>query len=369
MHSFVCKRYYSSVHHDFPAPLGENGSGSDMGGRAMVTVHDVAARSGVSIATVSRTLREPHRVSDDTRDRVLAAVDELGYRPNRAASSLRRGRTGVVALVVPDIENPYFASMTKGAQVVCRERGYGLVVVDTTERADVEDEEVRALRSQIDGLILASSRLTDDRLAEIAQATTCVLINRDLGDRAPTTPTVTIDEDAAARQAVEHLYGLGHRRLTYVGGPVRSWSQARRALGITTAAARLEGLELVEIADCVPTSDGGRAVAADVLATGATGVIAYNDFVALGLLAQWTEAGVRVPDEVSLVGFDDTYVTGLVTPPLTSVGADLRELGDAAIGLLIDRIDGAESSPESLHRSVHPTLAVRSSTAAPRSGD
>src|SRR5689334_7536393 len=135
------------------------------GGSAMVTVHDVAARSGVSIATVSRTLREPHRVSEDTRVRVLAAVDELGYRPNRAARSLRQGRTGIIALVVPDIENPYFASMTKGAQVMCRARGYGLVVVDTTERADIEDEEVRALRSQADGLILASSRLPDERLA------------------------------------------------------------------------------------------------------------------------------------------------------------------------------------------------------------
>jgi len=333
----------------------------------MVTVHDVAARSGVSIATVSRTLREPHRVSDDTRVRVLAAVDELGYRPNRAASSLRRGRTGVIALVVPDIENPYFASMTKGAQVMCRARGYGLVVVDTTERADIEDEEVRALRSQIDGLILASSRLTDDRLAEVVASTPCVLINRNLAGPARNTPTVTIDEDAASRAAVDHLYDLGHRRVTYVGGPLRSWSQARRARGIAAAAAAHPGLEIVQLEDCVPTSDGGRAVAAEVLATGATAVIAYNDFVALGLHAQWTEAGVRVPDDISLVGFDDTYVTGLVTPSLTSVGADLRELGDAAVELLLDRIDGAETSGESIHRSLHPRLAVRASTAPPAS--
>ena len=137
----------------------------------MVTVHDVAARSGVSIATVSRTLRQPHRVSEDTRDRVLAAVRELDYRPNRAASSLRRGRTGVIALLVPDIENPYFASLTRGAQAAARQRGYGLVVVDTAERAEIEAEEISALRSQIDGLILASSRLPDDRLAEIASTT------------------------------------------------------------------------------------------------------------------------------------------------------------------------------------------------------
>ena len=332
----------------------------------MVTVHDVAARSGVSIATVSRTLREPHRVSGDTRDRVLAAIDELGYRPNRAAASLRRGRTGVIALVVPDIENPYFSSMTKGAQATSRERGYGLVVVDTTERADVEDEEIRALRSQIDGLILVSSRLSDERLAEVVAGNTCVLINRDLGDDGPATPSVTIDESAAGRAAVEHLYGLGHRRIAYVGGPVTSWSQARRSRSIAEASAVHPDLALHQLDDCTPTSAGGRAVADRALQTGATAVIAYNDLVALGMLAQWSESGIRVPGQVSLVGFDNTFVTGLASPPLTSVGADLRELGDAAVELLLERIDARGANPEGdIHRSVHPQLAVRASTAPP----
>lgn len=332
----------------------------------MVTVHDVAARSGVSTATVSRTLREPHRVSDDTKDRVMAAVRELGYRPNRAASSLRRGRTGVVALVVPDIENPYFASMTKGAQVVCRERGYGLVVVDTNERADIEGEEIQELRSQIDGLILASSRLPDDRLAEISEATACVLVNRDLGDRGPLTPTVTIDETAAAEAAVAHLYGLGHRRLLYVGGPAASWSQGRRARGLATVVATRPDVQLLEIADCDPTADGGRAVAEEALRTGATAVIAYNDLIALGMLARWSEDGVRVPDRVSLVGFDNTFVTALSSPPLTSVGADLREVGDAAVSLLLDRLDHREAdAPSELHRSIQPRLEVRASTGVP----
>jgi DNA-binding LacI/PurR family transcriptional regulator len=185
----------------------------------LVTVHDVAARSGVSIATVSRTLREPHRVSDNTRARVLAAVRDLGYRPNRAASSLRRGRTGVIALVVPDIENPYFASLTKGAQALARARGYGLVVVDSTEDAEVETDEIAALRSQIDGIILASSRLSDDRLAEAVAGISCVLINRSVADPGIAAPTVTIDEHAGGAAALGHLHALGHRRIAYVGGP------------------------------------------------------------------------------------------------------------------------------------------------------
>lgn len=335
----------------------------------LVTVHDVAARSGVSIATVSRALREPHRVSEDTRDRVLAAVRDLGYRPNRAASSLRRGRTGVIALVVPDIVNPYFSSLTKGAQGLSRERGYGLVVVDTTELAEVEAEEIAALRSQIDGIILASSRLPDDRLVEVMSTTTCVLINRDLSELGVTAPTVTIDERSGARTAVGHLYDLGHRRIAYVGGPERSWSQGRRAHGTREAAAELDGVTLTEVGSFAPDVDGGRAAAAAARDSGATAVIAYNDLVALGLLARWSETGIRVPDDVSLMGFDNTFVAELSSPRLTSVGADLTECGELAVELLLERIDHQEPAEAGLHRVVTPRLAVRDSTAAPAGAD
>ena len=335
----------------------------------MVTVHDVAALSGVSIATVSRTLREPHRVSEHTRERVLAAVQDLGYRPNRAASSLRRGRTGVIALMVPDIVNPYFASLTKGAQTISRERGYGLVVVDTTELADVEADEIAALRSQIDGIILASSRLPDDRLAEIATTTTCVLINRDLTESGVAAPTVTIDEQAGARAAIAHLHALGHRRIAYVGGPLRSWSQGRRARGIREAADALEGVSLTEIADVAPDVQGGRATAAEAIAGGPTAVIAYNDLVALGLLAEWSRTGIRVPDDVSLIGFDNTFVAELSSPRLTSVGADLWAMGGQAVELLIERIDAHGALGHPAHRTLRPKLVVRDSTAPPRDHD
>ena len=341
----------------------DNLSRTSEGGAAVVTVHDVAARSGVSIATVSRTLREPHRVSEDTRDRVLAAVRALDYRPNRAASSLRRGRTGVIALVVPDIENPYFASLTKGAQATSRERGYGLVVVDTTERSDVELEEVSALRPQVDGIILASSRLSDDALAAVALATPCVFINRYLNGDGGAAPTVTIDEESGGRAAIDHLYALGHRRITYVGGPARSWSGQRRSRALHDAAAQHEGVELTEVAGFAPDAQGGRSAAEQALATGATAVVAYNDLVALGLLAQWSERGLRVPEDLSLVGFDDTFVAELSSPRLTSVGADLREFGELAVALLIERIDDRDGDSGG-QRVLTPRLAVRDSTAA-----
>ncbi|WP_246140029.1 LacI family DNA-binding transcriptional regulator [Protaetiibacter larvae] len=340
-----------------------------------MTVHDVAARSGVSIATVSRTLRSPHRVSEETRDRVLAAVQDLGYQPNRAARGLRGGRTGVIALVVPDIENPYFSALTKGAQASARERGYGLVVVDTTERADVEAAEIQAVGPQIDGIILASSRLPDDQLAQTAAATTCVLVNRYDTTDGSLTPTVTIDEAVGAHAAIAHLYELGHRRLLYVGGPDRAWSQARRSKAIREAVASYPDLALEELSGFSPDAQGGRNAADAARAGGAQAVIAYNDLVALGLLARWSETGIRVPDDVSLVGFDNTYVAELSFPPLTSVGADLREFGETAVTLLLERIDAPEGAAErlradpdaveQLHREVPPRLVVRSSTAAP----
>jgi DNA-binding LacI/PurR family transcriptional regulator len=329
----------------------------------MVTVHDVARLSGVSIATVSRTLREPQVVSAETRERVQAAIDALGYRPNRAARSLRRGRTGVVALVVPDIENPYFAALTKGAQAAARAQGYGLVVVDTAEQADVEAEELTALRSQVDGVILASSRLEDDALLAVVQAVPSVLINRDLGERAPLTPSVTIDERAGVRAAVDHLRGLGHRRLLYVGGPERSWSQGRRLAGIREAVAEAEDTVLVELNGTEPTSAGGRRAAAAVREDGATGVIAYNDVVALGLLAGWAELGVGVPGDISVIGFDNTYVAELSTPGLTSVGVDLRDMGGSAVDLLLARVDRADAHAD-VRRLIVPTLVHRGSTGA-----
>lgn len=326
----------------------------------MVTVHDVAARAGVSIATVSRSLREPDRVIDETRDRVLAAVAELGYRPNRAARSLRHGRTGAIALVVPDIENPYFASLTKGAQATSRAHGYSLVVVDTTESAEVEDEEIGALRSQVDGLILASSRLTEHELARVAAETTSVLINRRLpGAQAP---TVTLDEAPGVRAALEHLRALGHRRVLYVGGPDASWTEERRWTALRDAAAADGGMTALRVGPVSPDAAGGRAVAEEALALDATAVIAYNDLVALGLLARWSELGVRVPEDVSLIGFDNTFVAQLASPPLTSVGADLRGFGEAAVLSLLARIDRRDIPAVSTATA----LTVRGSTAPSR---
>ncbi len=326
----------------------------------MVTVRDVASVSGVSISTVSRALSEPTRVASATRDRVLAAARELGYEPNRAASGLRSGRTATLGVVVPDLENPYFASVAKGVQARAREHGYGVFVVDVEEDATREADEVRTLLAQTDGVVVASPRGTDDELVALvdrAPRGRAVLVNR----RIEGVPSVTADDVAGAVRALGHLRALGHRRVAYVGGPPMSWSDRMRREGLRRAAAADgEPTEIVDLGAFRPHVQGGYSAADLATGAGATAVVAYNDLVALGVEQRLRERGIAVPGQVSVVGFDDTFVATLASPPLTSVGTDLRAVGGAAVDLLVERLRDPDVPVTHV---VRPTeLVVRAST-------
>jgi len=317
----------------------------------MVTVHDVARAAGVSISTVSRALASPDRVAAPTRERVRAAADELGYRPNRAASVLRAGRTGAYGLVVPDLANPYFAAVAKGAQARARERGAGLFVVDTEENPDLEAEVLTSLAPQTDGVVLCSPRAVDRALAVLGERPV-VLVNHE----ADGVPAVETDHAAGMRRALEHLRALGHRRIAYVGGPESSWSDRRRRAGL--AAAAYDDVDVVALGAFRPQVEGGQAAADLVVASGATAVITFNDLVAVGLVGRLRARGLDVPGDLSVVGCDDSYVASLVTPALTTLRVDLRAMGRAAVDLLVAD-DGATAAPLDVD------LVVRSSTAPP----
>ncbi|MCB7135311.1 LacI family DNA-binding transcriptional regulator [Cellulosimicrobium marinum] len=306
----------------------------------MVTVHDVARASGVSISTVSRALAEPDRVAAATRDRVVAAATRLGYRPNRAASGLRAGRTGALGLVVPDLENPYFASVTQGVQARARRTGHAVFVVDAAEDPALETELVAGLRAQTDGLVLCAPRAAEADLAAAGDAPV-VLVNL----RLPGVPAVSADDAHGVLLAVEHLRALGHTRVAYVGGPGRSWSDARRRAGLAAARERHPDVETVPVGSFRPHVDGGRAAADLVVASGATAVLAYNDLVALGLVDRLRERGLVVPRDLSVVGFDDTFVATLVTPRLTTVRTDLAQLGARAVDRLVARLGPRRGTP------------------------
>jgi LacI family transcriptional regulator len=325
----------------------------------MVTVHDVARAAGVSISTVSRALATPDRVAAGTRDRVTAAARELGYRPNRAASVLRAGRTGALGLVVPDLANPYFATVAKGAQARAHERSLGLFVVDTDEDPELETEAIRSLAPQTDGILLCSPRAVDDALAALA-GRPVVLVNQHVEGL----PSVVADHAGGMLRALEHLRALGHRRVAYVGGPASSWSDGRRREGLREAVERFDDVELVEVGAFRPQVAGGQAAADLVVASGATAVVTFNDLVAVGLVDRLRARGLRVPRDMSVVGCDDSYVASLVDPALTTLRTDLRAVGRRAVDMLV-RMAGRSGEAVEDPPPLEVELVVRESTAPP----
>ncbi|GAB3846715.1 LacI family DNA-binding transcriptional regulator [Dactylosporangium cerinum] len=299
-----------------------------------VTIKDVARVAGVSPSTVSRALTTPALVQAETRARVERAAAELGYQPNRAARGLITGRTGNIGLIVPDLTNPFFPGVVKGVQSRARESDFSVFLADTDEDPSAEAGLVRALSKQVDGIVLCSPRMTEEDLRSVIGETPVVMLNRRVGQ----IPAITIDNIDGIRQAVAHLAALGHRRIGYVAGPRLSWSnrERARALRTTTNAA---GIDLVEIGNFAPQFAGGVAAADLVLAAGVTAVIAYNDLVALGLLNWFATRGVKVPEAISVMGFDDIVLSQMVSPSLTTVAQPQEQIGRAGVDMLLQLLE------------------------------
>jgi LacI family transcriptional regulator len=302
------------------------------------TIRDVARASGVHISTVSRTFSAPHLVNPDTRSRVLASAESLGYRPNRAARALITGRTHNIGLIVADIANPFFPPLIKAAESQARQRDYHVFVADTNEDASVEEELVLALAKQVDGVLLCSPRMSNSLIEQLSREVPLVMINRLVAGL----PGVVMDVGQGARLAVEHLVGLGHRELALLGGPRGSWTnrEIRRA---ATNAARAGSADLTVLGPNPPTEDGGGAAAELVRRGGATAVLAYNDLMAIGLIEGLSQLGVRVPEEVSVVGIDDIALSRQTRPRLTTVANPTAAAGRAAVDMLLQH-DGSWSS-------------------------
>jgi DNA-binding LacI/PurR family transcriptional regulator len=322
------------------------------------SIHDVARRAGVSVATVSRSYSAPETVREATCARVLQAATDLGYRPNRAARGLITGRTGNVGVIVPDLGNPYFQGVLKGAQARAREADYAVFVADGQESAAEEEALIGAMSKQVDGILLCSSRLAPGTLAALEAAPAVALLNR----RVDGLSTVTVDSADGMRQAMAHLAALGHLRCAFLSGPRHSWSNQQRLRGLR-AAARAAGAEIVTIGPVVPQFQGGVDAAERVLAGGVTAVLAYNDLVAAGILSRLAQLGVDVPGELSVVGFDDIPLAAMLTPALTTVAAPTVQAGAAAVQALLSRLEQPDAPP-SLQR-LPAALVVRESTAPP----
>ncbi|MEV5413743.1 LacI family DNA-binding transcriptional regulator [Thermopolyspora sp. NPDC052614] len=330
------------------------------GGARPVTIHMVAASAGVSASTVSRALNFPELVKPGTRERVLACVERLGYQPNRAARSLALGRTASLGLIVPDIANPFFAPFVKVVQSRVREANYALFLADTDEDPATEVELALAMSQQVDGLILCSPRMPGRKLRTIAAKTPVVVANR----VSRSVPSIALDFGPGIRQAVAHVHALGHRRCAFLSGPSGSWSNQQR-LRAFKATCESYGIELVVLGPYEPQFSGGYRGADEALAAGVTAVFAFNDLSALGVMSRLSDRNVRVPDEMSVVGFDDVEVASMTSPPLTTVAIPVDTVAKASAALLLSLL--AETTPQRpAAQELATRLVIRNTTGVPK---
>lgn len=319
------------------------------------TIYDVAAAAGVATSTVSRAFSTPGRVSTTTRDRVLAVAAELGYRPNPHARALLSGKHHTVAMVVSDITNPHYFEMIRGAEMRARVSEYTLLLVNAEESPRVEWEQIQRLSPAVDGFLLAASRLPDENLRQVAAQRPVVLMSRELPDLA----SVVLDHVEGCRQVVAHLASLGHREIVYLAGPRNSWMAGTRWAALRAAAEQV-GVAAHRIGPFTPKVSQGGAAADGAVNTGASAIVAHNDLLAIGVMQRLAQRGLRVPHDVSVVGFDDIFAADVCTPGLTTLGGAHVDLGRAAVELLLT---AGTRTPDDQPRVVLPTeLVLRGST-------
>jgi LacI family transcriptional regulator len=332
-----------------------------------VTLKDVAARAGVHPATASRALSPETRilVSEETARRVLAAARELGYRPNPVARSLRTRRSHTVGVLIPDLNNPLFPPIVRGLDDRLAASGYVALIGNTDgddERERVVFEQMRA--RHVDGFVLATAHLRSSLLAEAARAELpVVLVNRLAEDYS--FPSVSVDNERGVRMAVTHLAALGHRRIAHIAGPQNLSTGLNRYRGFVSAMAA-SGLPvdpgLVVFAERFSLQEGQRCCR-ELLALPerCTPVAAGNDMLALGCYAALDAAGLRCPDDMSVVGFNDMPFIDLLKPPLTTVRFPHYQVGTEAAQLLLERIGGNNGPVKILY--LAPEFITRGSTA------
>lgn len=331
------------------------------GPAAEPTIYDIAREAGVAPSTVSRALSRPGRVSFRTAEHVREVAQRLGYRARRVDPGPVTRRQGLIAMFVADIANPVFVGLIRGAERATAEHDTTLLLIESQESETAEQAAVARLAPLVDGIVLTSSRLTDRAIRATAKTVPLVILNRAVPDIA----SVSCDNVHALKKAVEHLVGLGHRDICYLAGPESSWADGMRWRGVKEAGLELS-LTVRRLGPHQPTLRGGRMAAEQWLERPNGAVIAYNDLMALGFTQQIGQAGVRVPDHVSVIGFDNIVDGTLVDPPLTTIAAPQVSIGSSAVNYLLGRrgLTDASTGGESLRLPAR--LVIRASTGPAR---
>ncbi len=332
-------------------------------------MRDVAARAGVSVTTVSHVINETRPVSDELRRRVLAAMDELGYQPNRLARSLRRGQTHTIGMIIPDSANPFFAEVARGVEDTSFENGYSLILCNSDGDLDKELLYTNVLtEKRVDGILFVAAGLSTDRILDLQhQKTPLVVVDRDLPDAA--VDSVLTDNAQGGWLATRHLIELGHRRIACITGPSDLTPSADRVTGYRRAM-REEGIPIDEALIVKGDFQYDSAYRASIqllqMQDPPTAIFACNDLMAVAVMRAALEQGQRVPDDLSVVGFDDVRLAAFANPPLTTIAQPKHEIGAVAATMLLKRMQNHERPA---HRQVFETsLVIRKSTAPARGG-
>lgn len=332
------------------------------------TIRDVARHASVSVATVSHVINGTHYVSPELESRVQEAIEALDFRPNRLAAALSTRNIPLLALVVPDISNPFWSSVARAVQDATDADNYSVIVCSTDGALEREERFLKSLSGWVSGLLIHPYHVTHKHVSQHMRASIPVVILGEFVDNqmiAPQWDRVGGSNTRAAQAAVEHLIDLGHKRIGVIQGLPGTPTSIARLEGVYEAF-KAAGLEVVEelLVHGDYTYEGGRQAMEDLLAknTPPTAIFCANDLSALGALQAAQQQGCKVPDDISIVGFDDITLAASTSPPLTTIRQSPSELGSVGAQLLMEQIKGRS---EAKQVSLEFSLIIRDSTAPP----
>ncbi len=329
-------------------------------------MQDVAQRARVSRALVSLVMNDSPQVSEQKRQSVLRAAQELGYRPNLVARQLAQRRTHTLGVLVDDLRNPFFGEVVEGIEAAAAEHGYQILILNGHRDAHRETLAVETfLQFRVEGLVLVGARVADDDLKRYGTTSPCVVVAS--GHVRPGVDTVVTDDLRGAELAVQHLAALGHRHITHIDGAANV-SAAERSAGYRS------GMRATGLGNFIDVRRGGDSEA-DALAVvdnllaepdPPTAIFAFNDLLAAGALDRLNNSGVAVPGDVSLVGFDNTFISALRRLSLTTINQPKTAMGRLAVEALLGRVNNSTNG--SIRHTLEPELIVRATTAPPPAG-
>ena len=333
------------------------------------TIRDVAERARVSVASVSRVLTGAGAVTEPTRLKVLEAVEALAYVPHSGARSLSTSRTDTVGVILPDLFGEFFSELIRGMDVAARANGLHLIVSSSHDDASEAAAAIRSMRGRVDGLIVLSPHLDSANLAHsLAGRLPVLLMNGGANDAGR--PSMVVDNLGGAVAAVEHLLAQGRQRIVHIGGPSGNLEARERQAGYVQAMTAA-GHEPLIVAGAFTQASGHDATAL-LLAEGVRpdAIFAANDMMAIGALLALQDAGVRCPEDVAVVGFDDVPIAALVRPALTTLRIEIAETGRRAMDRLVALIAASsdpQATPDAACETIRPQLVVRQSCGGPQS--